>query len=158
MRMSAMLMPMRMIGVAVRLPSAQRRPIFLTRQVFLSVHPNIYLCRRDPTAHHPRYFQPRPHVQSRNSLLQQRRRDPGIHQRSQKHVAADSRKTLKVGNAHWKLTHHRGTETQRKAKTQFYKGVLLCDSVSLWWIRFLLSFHHREACILRQTCHHRSLC
>src|SRR5437899_773289 len=75
-------------------------PILLPRQVFFPININIHLGGRDPAAHHPRDFQPRAHLQSRNRLLQQSRRNSSIHQRAQKHVAADAGKTFKVGNAH----------------------------------------------------------
>src|SRR5258708_990013 len=90
--MRRMLMRMRMR----RLPL----PIHLPRQILLPIHPNVHLNRRNPAAHHARNFQPRPHVQRRHSLLQQRSRNSGVHQRAQKHVAADARETLKIGYAH----------------------------------------------------------
>src|SRR5260370_26063911 len=104
-------------------------PILLPRQILLPVDPNIHLRSRNPAAHHARSFQPTPHVQRRHSPLQQRSRNPGIHQRAQKHIAADAGKTLKIGYAH---KNQFTTESQRhggKREPQSPELVVLRGSV-----------------------------
>lgn len=78
--------------------------VFLARQILLTIHPDIYFGGRDPAAYYPRYFQPRPHVQSGNCVFEQLRRNSGIDEGAHEHVAADAGKTLKISDAHRKLT------------------------------------------------------
>src|SRR5271163_459588 len=99
-------------------------PILLARQILLSIHVNIHFSSRNPAAHHPRNLQSRSDSKRRHSFFQDRRRNSGIHQRAQKHIAAHAGKTLEVGYAH------------RKTST--------CDNQRL-------IFHHREGFLLRQT-------
>ena len=53
-----------------------------------------------PPRQDPRDLQPRTNIEGSDGVLQQRSRNPGVHQRAQKHITADSGKTLKVGYAH----------------------------------------------------------
>lgn len=78
-------------------------PTLLPRQILLSTDPHIHLGRRNSAAHHRQNFEPRPQVQRRDSPLQQRLGHSRIHQRSQKHVAADPGKALKIRNAHTEI-------------------------------------------------------
>jgi hypothetical protein len=61
---------------------------------------HVNFRRRNPAAHHLPHFQPRAHIQRGRSLLKKRKGNTGIHKSPKKHVAADSRKTLKVSNTH----------------------------------------------------------
>jgi hypothetical protein len=45
-------------------------------------------------------------LQLRDSFLEQARRDPGIDQSAEKHIAADAGKTIKISNAHGTVVGH----------------------------------------------------
>src|ERR1700733_7941027 len=121
--MSVLIGLMRMlVSVFVLLPF----PILLPRQIFLPLHPHIHLSRRNSTPHHPRNLQLRPHSERRHSLLQHARRNPGIHNRAEKHVAAHAGKTFKVSDTHRKnhfTTESRSDGEDKKAKFWFFFGL-----------------------------------
>ena len=95
------IMLMLVVGMLSR-PRILLFPVLLSRQILLAIHPNIHFSSRNSAAHHARYFQLSPNPKRRHGLFQEFRRNSGIHQRAQKHVAADAGKTLKVGYAHRK--------------------------------------------------------
>jgi hypothetical protein len=72
----------------------------LARQFLLPVDENIHFGRSDSAAIHSRNFQPRSDIQSCGSIFQELRRNSSVHQRAQKHVAADAGKAVEVSNAH----------------------------------------------------------
>ena len=76
------------------------RPVFFARKVFLALHPNVDLGRRNAAADDARNLQPRPYAQSRHGFFQYSGRNSGIDERAQKHVAAHAGETFKIGNAH----------------------------------------------------------
>ena len=97
MRMLAFMMVMLMMTVAMLMLIVSSRlpfPILLPRQILLPVDVNIHLRGRNPAAYHTRNFQPRSDTECRHGFFQQPRRNSGIHQRAQKHVAAHAGKTL----------------------------------------------------------------
>src|SRR5579871_250485 len=89
-----------MLVVSMRMSGFLFRPVLLSGQILFTVNPDVNFRGRDPAAHHSRDFQLRAYPERRHRLLQQLRRDPGIHQHTQKHVAADTGKALYVGNPH----------------------------------------------------------
>src|SRR5579863_1588754 len=155
-----MLIPVGMFTVLMRmlmLMLPEPLPILLPRQILLSLHPHIHLRRRNSTPQHPRDLQPRPHSERSHGLFQHPSRNPGIHERAQKHVAAHAGKTLKVGNAHRKnyfTTEPQRHRENRKPKISFFSVPLCLCAASV----FFPSFHHREPGILRQTSARRVLC
>ena len=153
-----MCMPKMLMGMLAFMRISLPLPILLPRQILLPIHPNIHFRSRNPAAHNARNFQPRPHVQRRHSLLQQRSRNSGVHQRAQEHIAADAGKTLKIGYAH---KNQFTTESRRhggKREPKSPELVVLRGSVVSVVIEFWTIFHHRERCILRQTSPRRALC
>ena len=118
--MGVLIVLMRMLGsVFVLLPF----PIFLPRRILLPIHPHIHLSRRNSTPHHPRNLEPRAHSERRHSLLQHARRNPGIHNRAEKHVAAHAGKTFKVSDTHRKnhfTTESRSHREDNKANISFF--------------------------------------
>src|SRR5712671_1301764 len=88
-------------------------PVLFSRRILLPVNVNIHLARGNSAAHHAGNLQPRTKIgrrfERRDGVLQQPWRHPRIHQRAEKHVAADAGKTFKVSNAHKiKIANHRG--------------------------------------------------
>src|SRR5438270_11393153 len=75
-------------------------PIFFPRKILLAVYPNVDFRSRDATSDNSRNFQACAYAQCRHGLFQHARRNSGVDERAQKHVAAHSRKTFKVGNSH----------------------------------------------------------
>jgi flagellar basal body rod protein FlgG len=70
------------------------------RQIFFAIGIDIYFGRRNSAAHNPRNLQTRAYVKRRHCVFQELWRHTHIQQRAQKHVAADSGKTVEVGYAH----------------------------------------------------------
>src|SRR6267378_4380876 len=79
-------------------------PIFLPWQFLLPMNVDIYFGSRDPAPYYPGNLQPRPKlcrgVKRGDGFRQHSRRNSSIHQRAQKHVAADAGKTFEVSDAH----------------------------------------------------------
>jgi hypothetical protein len=61
---------------------------------------HVHLGRRQSAAHHRACFQARAHAQRGCRLRHSLKRDTGIDQRAQQHIAADAGKALKVSNSH----------------------------------------------------------
>src|SRR5579872_2961346 len=70
------------------------RPVLFPRKIFLSVDPHVHLGRRNPAADDSRNLQPRAHVKRRHGFFQYSRRNSGIDERAQEHVAAHAGKTF----------------------------------------------------------------
>ena len=62
--------------------------------------PHIDLSRIDPAAIHARDLQIRADVQRGHRIFKDLRRNPGIQQRANKHVAADTGEAFEISNAH----------------------------------------------------------
>jgi hypothetical protein len=96
------------------------------RQIFFAVGVYIDFGRGNSAAQHPRNLQPRADVERGDCVFQKLWRHSGIHQRAQKHVAADAGKTVEVGYAH-DQKNRVGTGAQRlKAKSQELCSACLC--------------------------------
>jgi hypothetical protein len=65
---------------------------------FLRQH--IHFGRRESAAHHLACFQPRAHAQRGRRLRHQVKRNAGIDQCAQQHIAADAGKALEIPNSH----------------------------------------------------------
>jgi hypothetical protein len=66
----------------------------MTVPMLFILAPYIDFRRRNSAAVHPRNLQLRANIQRRNRIFQQARGHTRIHQRAQKHVAADAGKTV----------------------------------------------------------------
>src|SRR5919109_2204013 len=75
-------------------------PIDFSWQFLLPMHQHVDLCCRNSAAIHARDFQLCADIECRYRFLEYLRRDTGIEQRTQKHVAADSRKAIQISDAH----------------------------------------------------------
>src|SRR5580698_177975 len=73
------------------------------RRIFLALRVNIDLDCADAAAVHPRNLEARPNVQRRDGFFQQSCGHTCVHQRTQKHVAANAGKTLEIGYEHQDL-------------------------------------------------------
>ena len=89
-----------LVGVFVSMIVPVLLPENFPRQIFLAVDIHIDFGRRNSASHHPRNLQPRTDIERRDRVFQKLGGHPGIHQRAQKHVAADAGKTVEVGYAH----------------------------------------------------------
>src|SRR5215813_10596206 len=69
-------------------------PKFFPWQLFLSGNDHINFGRADAATVHAGDFQARVYGESFDGLLQQLRRNSGVHQRAEKHVAADPGETF----------------------------------------------------------------
>jgi hypothetical protein len=124
--MMLMAVSMTVLGLSVR-GCGRRilfRPELFPRQIFFVVHPHIGLGRRNSAAHDSRNLQPRAYAQRRHGIFQHLRRNSGIDERAQEHVAAYAGKTLKICNAHKiqivtteDTENHRGIERKRDSAT-----------------------------------------
>ena len=90
--MMFMVVPMRMAMMLMSMP--------FRRAFLLVAYPHINFRGGDPAAHYLPDFDPRAEPKRLHGFFQQRRRHPGVHQRAEKHVAADAGKALKVRNSH----------------------------------------------------------
>jgi len=70
------------------------RPVLFARKVFLAVDPDVDLGGRNPAADDLRNFQARAYVERRHGFFEDSRRNSGIDERAQKHVAAHAGKTF----------------------------------------------------------------
>ncbi len=70
------------------------RPIFFPRKILLAVHPDVNLGRGNAAADDARNLQTRAYVQRRHSIFQHSRRNSGIDEGAQEHVAAHPGKTF----------------------------------------------------------------
>ena len=75
-------------------------PILFTREVLLAVDPDVDFRGGNAAADDPRNLQPCADAQGRNGLFQYSRRNSGVDEGAQEHVAAHAGKTLEIGNAH----------------------------------------------------------
>ena len=69
-------------------------PVLFAGKVFLAIHPNVDLSGRNGAAHDARDLESRAQAKARDSVFQQLRRNSGIDERAQKHVATHSGKTF----------------------------------------------------------------
>jgi hypothetical protein len=88
----------------VLMPMLPWLAILLPWQVFFPVKVNIHLGGGNAAAQHARNFQPRSNSESRHGFFQRTRRNSGIQECAQKHIAADAGKTLEISDAHRKWT------------------------------------------------------
>src|ERR1700722_3692164 len=104
-RMLMMLMLMLMVDVGMLMFMGVFRlspSKLLPRQILLPIHPDVDLGSRNPAPHDPRNLELSFESERGDRLFQDARRNSGIHERAQKHVATHSGKTFKVGNPHSK--------------------------------------------------------
>jgi hypothetical protein len=84
------------------------RPKLLARQLLFSSGDHIHLGRANAAPVHAGDLEPRVHPESLDRLAEELRRNSGVDQRAEKHVAADPGEAFKVGYTHQTpTTHHR---------------------------------------------------
>src|SRR5215813_2661066 len=83
MMLASVIVPVTVLVLCLLLPE------FFAWQLFLSGNDHVNFGRTDAAAVHTGDFQMRVDAQSLDGLLQQVRRNSGVHQRAQKHIAAD---------------------------------------------------------------------
>src|SRR5689334_17829632 len=89
------------------LSSAPLFPINFPRQVFFTVREHIDLGSGNARPYHSVNFYMRVNFQSGDSLFEELGWNASVDKRSEKHVAADSRRAIEVSNS------HRSTEPSR---------------------------------------------
>ena len=152
-------------------------PEDFTRQFFFTVDIDVQLCGRDPAAIHSRNFQPGSNIKRRDRVLEQLSRNSGIYQGAEKHVAADAGEAVEVSDAHRSQLIVVGLWSWVVGKT--YICYLSEDAIRRRYKKTLPQppttsrqrpaandqrpmtndrFHHREACIPRQTSRPLTVC
>jgi hypothetical protein len=76
------------------------RPKYFSRQLHFAVNVDVQLGSHDAATADPRNLKSRSNIQRRDCILEQLRRNSGIQQGAQKHVAANAGKAVEVGYAH----------------------------------------------------------
>ena len=131
-------------------------PENLPWQLLFAVGVDVQLSGRNTAAIHPRNLQACSDIQFRDRLFKQPRRHSCVHQRAQKHVAADTGKTVEVRYPHRSVLVDRWS-------------FLVCQPLKANAVaphpsqkandeRPVVNFHHREAFIRRQTSPPRAVC
>src|SRR5271166_3360421 len=75
-------------------------PELLAWQIFLPIDQHINLCGGNPRAVNPRPLQRNPQIERCHRSLEQFKRNSGVHQRAEEHIAADTGKSVQIRYSH----------------------------------------------------------